>query len=229
MNETETPGLQRVHIATSEDIGRIADPKVAEEIAYVEKDQGRDAALATEQELKKQNETGLDANERNNVELMEGVKSEYPDGVISFKDEAGRSVAVLVPPKMGEMGSNYVDVMTQLGIFQVDLSTVGGGINYDKINWSEFYSQVLDARAGMKNPSKAIFSIFGNEQFITDEKVRGMITSVNNYFRVQSFDVADENQLKLFQHDLEKADERGKKAREADSNLEGAASAGTIL
>lgn len=69
---TETPNLDAIYTTKVEDVGRIADPAVAEDIAYVEKP-GRDAALDREAELKRQHEGGLTDTEKKYLVIMDGL------------------------------------------------------------------------------------------------------------------------------------------------------------
>jgi hypothetical protein len=59
--------------------GQIRDEKAAEDVAYVEKGQGRDAALRREQALEKQLETGLTAEEAINLAKVEILVNAFPN------------------------------------------------------------------------------------------------------------------------------------------------------
>ena len=75
--QPQEPQVQGFY-GTGIDEGRIVDPNVAEDIAYVAKDQGMDAATARENALRNEYETGLTEEQRVNREIKEGLLKVYP-------------------------------------------------------------------------------------------------------------------------------------------------------
>jgi hypothetical protein len=71
---------------------QINDPKVAEDIAYVEKDQGRDAAILRENALREEYETGLTEKERENSEIANMLVGEFPDAFVESVDDNGAKI-----------------------------------------------------------------------------------------------------------------------------------------
>lgn len=70
--------------------GRIKDVDQAHEVANLVVDKGTKVAEARELELKRQTETGLTDEERNNLAIMAGVKEKHPGACDSWIDNRGR-------------------------------------------------------------------------------------------------------------------------------------------
>lgn len=68
----------------------IADPKVAEELAYIEKPD-RDATLTREKELAE----GLTEVQKQNMAVMEGLQEKYPHAFIEKTDNKGRKYLII--------------------------------------------------------------------------------------------------------------------------------------
>jgi len=68
---------------------QISNPDEAEVIAYVEKDQGKDAALLREKALQKEHETGMTEQERENLEIANMLIEEFPDAFVEQVDKNG--------------------------------------------------------------------------------------------------------------------------------------------
>ena len=71
------------------ELGQITDGKSAEDIAYVERDQGRDAALSREHLLKIEYERGMTEREKRNLEISNMLYEEFPDAFIKSRDKKG--------------------------------------------------------------------------------------------------------------------------------------------
>jgi len=69
--------------------GQIADEEVSMDVAYAEKDQGRDAALLREQALKNEIEIGLTEDEAINLEKVELLVKNFPFVFEKQFDESG--------------------------------------------------------------------------------------------------------------------------------------------
>jgi hypothetical protein len=97
----------------NEDKGRIVDPKVAEEIAYVEKDQGRDAALKFEEAKRMEQETGLTEDQKYNVELMKVLSEEFPYAFEEAIDErTGEKLLRMRPTQFVDDSNNVASGQT---------------------------------------------------------------------------------------------------------------------
>lgn len=90
--------------------GLIKDPEHAHELANLVRDRGTIAAEAREMELKRQTETGLTDEERNNLEIMAGLKVKYPDAFDAVIDSKGREFL-----RLRQDPSKFSDYVTQNG------------------------------------------------------------------------------------------------------------------
>lgn len=120
---TEGKFYEKATNEAGKEIARIADPDAAHELAIIEATMGREKALAREQELKRQHETGLTDKERNIVAFNEGLVAKYPH---TFSIEIGSNGKVYyeVKPVLYDIG--WVEdhtlqrvILTQDGILEV--------------------------------------------------------------------------------------------------------------
>jgi len=74
------------------EFSQINDPKVAEDVAYIGKDHGRDAAILRENALREGHETGLTEKERKNLEIAEMLAEEFPDAFVRGVDDKGTEI-----------------------------------------------------------------------------------------------------------------------------------------
>ncbi|MDD3474939.1 MAG: hypothetical protein PHP08_03530 [Candidatus Dojkabacteria bacterium] len=84
----EAPSLQQFH----NEFSQINDSKEAEDVAYVEKNEGRDVALLRESTLQKEHETGLTERERENLEIGNMLVEEFPDAFKESLDKNGNKI-----------------------------------------------------------------------------------------------------------------------------------------
>jgi hypothetical protein len=88
---------------------QISDPKAAEDVAYVEKDQGRDAAILRENALREEHDTGLTERERKNLEIADMLVEEFPDAFVESVDDNGTKIFTT-----GLQAVQYVKVVSEL-------------------------------------------------------------------------------------------------------------------
>lgn len=103
--------------------GRIKDVDQAHEVANLVVDKGTRVAEAREMELKRQTETGLTDEERNNLAIMAGVKEKYPDAFDAVIDPKGREFL-----RLRQDPTKYSDYVTQNGWMHREESVFGGNL-----------------------------------------------------------------------------------------------------
>lgn len=99
--------------------GQVTNEKrQARELADLEANTGRNAALAREKELKRITEGGLSDEETNNVAIMNGVKEKYPDAFDCTIDSKGREF-LKIRWAVGFVKDNPDRYFTQHGLLQM--------------------------------------------------------------------------------------------------------------
>lgn len=103
------------------EFSQISDPKVAEDIAYVEKNEGRDAAIAREDALQKEQDTGLTERERKNFEIVNMLVEEFPDAFVKDIDKNGTEIL-----STGVSVVQYDEVLSKLPVSTPKRSELSG-------------------------------------------------------------------------------------------------------
>ena len=130
--EKKPPFYKQVTVPEST-VKQVSDPGAAKELAGIEAQQGRDAALGREAELKREHETGLTDEERANIELMDGLKENYPDAFVDTLDDKNRRLLILKRGKQGFDARKEDPVYTQLGHFSVQVPGSAENYNLTKV------------------------------------------------------------------------------------------------
>jgi hypothetical protein len=130
--------------------GRIKSPDQAQEIAKLEKP-ARDREL----ELKKQTETGLTQEQRDNLQIMKGLKEKYPDAFESVIDDKGREVMIIAHEPFGfrHFGDSN-PVFTQNGVVYLHLNTF---MNIRNIDFTKVMDLIESKNDALKNPREGIY------------------------------------------------------------------------
>jgi hypothetical protein len=129
------------------DRGRIKGVDKAQEIAKLEK-----PARDRESELRRQTETGLTQEQRDNLQIMKGLKEKYPDAFESVIDDKGREAMFLSEPfNVKRLGSDQNLVLTQNGIVYL----LGTAVNLRNIDFTKFTDWVGSESDGLKNSRRA--------------------------------------------------------------------------
>lgn len=117
--------------------GQVADKKVAEELAYLEK-----PARDREAELKRQYETGLTEQQRANIEIMNGIEEKYPLAFQKYVDLKGRKILTLGTAgnqeEMWGLGPHLF--ITQEGIITYQH---GQSFSPDEVDFTRFLDNVM--------------------------------------------------------------------------------------
>lgn len=101
--------------------GRILDPNVAEDIAYVANDQGMDPATVREKALRNEYETGLTEEQKLNREIKEGLLKIYPYAYDRVVLPDGNVVLVEKNFPTGQYGKLLLSDYTEEEIESMDL------------------------------------------------------------------------------------------------------------
>lgn len=158
------------------EFSQISDPKVAEDIAYVEKNEGRDAAIAREDALQKERDTGLTERERENFEIANMLVEEFPDAFVEHIDKNGVEIfntgmgvvqydevlskLPLLTPKRSELSGDYARIVNEL---KMNRLLGGREILQALIDTSE---SVYISRYGVSLGSGGRFDIDNNREFV---------------------------------------------------------------
>jgi hypothetical protein len=145
MNEDQKPPFYDESAKAPDSItpGPIADTNTAHDIASVEAAQGRNAALAREQELKLQHETGHTDEQRARLEVMDGLKQMFPDALKEYTDDRGRKVLIVLNQSR-ERNPNEswypTIILSEVGNYQI--STFG--TNLQKLNLNTIIQELSE-------------------------------------------------------------------------------------
>lgn len=135
--ETGLISKMKDETSRSDVVNLIADPAIAQQLADVEATQGREAALALEQELLRQHETGLTDRERENIAIMEGLEKKFPGAFLPVIDAKGRRGIVSRPIRLTEDVSFLSLLITQEGV--ADLKVIKE-FNPDQADLTEIFN-----------------------------------------------------------------------------------------
>ena len=114
---------------TGENKGRIKGVAAAHELADLEANNGVNAALARERELKRILEGGRSVVEEKYVAIMKGMAGKYPDAFDRQIDGKGREFLQFRGGGEGAMA----DYFTQYGAFHVELKSGGPGLGTEDV------------------------------------------------------------------------------------------------
>jgi len=131
----------------------IADKNAAEKVAYIQKDQGQEAALALEAMLKLENDTGLSSNEHAYISIMKGLVAEdkYPNAFDMRTDKKNRPLLILKDDDI-----NRVIMISQRGVFRMQPSGSGSDYrNFDLTPFLDLNNKYVGAECQhIKNPTQ---------------------------------------------------------------------------
>ena len=115
--------------------GRIAEVAPAEELAHLEKP-ARDREL----NLKKEAEEGLTAEQKKNIEIMDGVEQKYPHAFKTIQDESGKVLWGIRP------GGGSI-IFGKEGVFRIYGETMPEGLRDDLIDEKKLAELVNDPKS----------------------------------------------------------------------------------
>ena len=203
--------------------GLIVDVDAARDIANVMNEQSIPAGLAREKELQRQAETGLDPEQRRNSELMDGVKQNFPNAVREVIDGKGRRMLFLEPPKQGDAGCVFLEVMTLDGVYTINFMNIGFPDKADAVDWAK----AADIMKATKIERYGIPNKIRIADVITDtgiiEVARG--NSLDFYVR----NLEDASEVQILKENLIDAEKRGKEKKDSDEKAKEVTSSGAIL
>lgn len=198
--------------------GLIADANTAHELAEIEEQQGRNTASARESELQRQAESGLKTNERIYMEIIEGLKKDYPNALVSHIDEQGKEYYVLYPVERGGTGADWINVISQAGCFWVDIRVLGGATNYNKVAWGEVFSKISTLRGDDDSFCTNIDSnIIIDDKIVPKETDRANLRP-EDYIRIEEVNLGKSSNQDTYRMQLEKGEERGIRAKRSGNN-----------
>lgn len=147
--------------------GQIKDVGQAHEVANLVVDKGTRVAEAREMELKRQTETGLTDEERNNLAIMAGVKEKYPDAFDCIIDSKGREFSRIRESYIDTHGDS-VKYFTQYGL----LLTTGGGVGW--LGDDEIVDKANEAARTQERDRGSVWQMID----LTSEKMQGVMKNI---------------------------------------------------
>jgi hypothetical protein len=146
-NTQETPGS--IYVQEGPNAGRIAEPLKAQEIANLEK-----PAIDLEVKMERQAQNELSPEQKKNVEIMEGLKTKYPEAFEKIIDEKGREKLIArgldltdkLPPKAVWVG--HTIAFTKEGTFALNTFNLFKSNEelIETIDWSKFEDKIEERR-----------------------------------------------------------------------------------
>jgi len=202
--------------------GQITHVDSAEDIAYVEKRQGRDAALLREKALRFQLEEGLSEGEAENLEKVEVFAEFFPCAFEEGTDEKGFPVYVMEPRKV--MPYRYDLIAKHIGGEKTDqfirnMNSMRSLVENFDIGDKELQERDLPISTLFES-----FTLFNRRLTFSREGIRISVTDdyekLNHVQRKAiPFDSLSKDRIKLLSQFLNKMNENGEIRREVDENI----------
>lgn len=144
--------------------GQVADKKVAEGLAYLEK-----PARDREAELNRQSETGLTERQKANIELMNGLEEKYPLAFDKIIDDKGRKILAINPvgDQTATWGLGKFLMFTEQGVFtHTDGNTY---LDRERLNSTRFLDTISE---GGYREGQGGFMVFDKEDVVAEKEAK---------------------------------------------------------